>query len=624
MKMGRSGRVLLTSIFAGLPLALTALVSVSYYAFAAVPPVPVPPANPITEQKRVLGKILFFDEQLSSSNTVACATCHTMSRGGNDNRIANNPGPDLVAGTPDDRIASPGVIRMDNGLNYVRDGVFNFGAQVTGRTANTPINAAFNVDSFWDGRADNQFVDPQTNTVAIFNNGSLESQAVGPVTNSVEMGHDGVDWNYVIGKLPNVQPLQLASNLPPDLAAVLASKPSYPQLFAAAFGDGAITARRIAFAIATYERTLISDQAPFDAFQAGNTGALSAAQQQGLQTFRVNCAVCHNDQSGLFTDHSFRNVGLRPTAEDLGRQIVTGNIADRGRFKVPSLRNVSLKRNFMHNGQITALTDVVRFYVQAPGSLPRFNDNIDPAVLAITPQRLPQQQEAPLVDFLANGLLDPRVANQQFPFDRPTLFTERANDRPSLLGGGVPGTGGVTPNMLANQPAYVGNMDFRVGTFNAPAGAAATLYASLNPPVNGRINQDILIGATITGTTGGLSGVATMNWHLTPGTVLSGQVYFLQWTIADAGAVGGLARSGVARVPIFCGTQGCPNPCGTSDFNGDGDFGTDQDVEAFFACLAGNCCASCYSLGSDFNGDGDSGTDQDIEAFFRVLAGGNC
>jgi hypothetical protein len=64
--------------------------------------------------------------------------------------------------------------------------------------------------------------------------------------------------------------------------------------------------------------------------------------------------------------------------------------------------------------------------------------------------------------------------------------------------------------------------------------------------------------------------------------------------------------------------------CGTSDFNGDGDFGTDADIESFFACLAGNCCASCFSGGADFNGDGDTGTDADIEAFFRVLAGGQC
>ena len=64
--------------------------------------------------------------------------------------------------------------------------------------------------------------------------------------------------------------------------------------------------------------------------------------------------------------------------------------------------------------------------------------------------------------------------------------------------------------------------------------------------------------------------------------------------------------------------------CGTSDFDGDGDFGTDADIEAFFACLGGNCCPTCYVGGADFNADGDVGTDADIESFFRVLAGGNC
>jgi hypothetical protein len=62
--------------------------------------------------------------------------------------------------------------------------------------------------------------------------------------------------------------------------------------------------------------------------------------------------------------------------------------------------------------------------------------------------------------------------------------------------------------------------------------------------------------------------------------------------------------------------------CGTADFNGDGAVGTDADIEAFFACLAGDCCATCWS--ADFNGDGAVGTDADIESFFRVLAGGSC
>jgi hypothetical protein len=62
--------------------------------------------------------------------------------------------------------------------------------------------------------------------------------------------------------------------------------------------------------------------------------------------------------------------------------------------------------------------------------------------------------------------------------------------------------------------------------------------------------------------------------------------------------------------------------CGNSDFNNDGDSGTDADIEAFFSCLAGSCCGACGN--ADFDGDGDTGTDGDIESFFRVLAGGSC
>jgi len=89
--------------------------------------------------------------------------------------------------------------------------------------------------------------------------------------------------------------------------------------------------------------------------------------------------------------------------------------------------------------------------------------------------------------------------------------------------------------------------------------------------------------------------------------------------------VGGYSSGGTTSNYDFIAISYTNAPaCGTSDFNGDGDFGTDQDIEAFFACLAGNCCPTCFPGGSDFNGDGDFGTDADIESFFRVLGGGNC
>jgi hypothetical protein len=79
-----------------------------------------------------------------------------------------------------------------------------------------------------------------------------------------------------------------------------------------------------------------------------------------------------------------------------------------------------------------------------------------------------------------------------------------------------------------------------------------------------------------------------------------------------------------ARTEALMWTMPFRTGCGTADFNGDGDAGTDQDIGAFFACLSGDCCSTCLPNGGDFNNDGDFGTDQDIEAFFRVLSGGVC
>jgi hypothetical protein len=124
-------------------------------------------------------------------------------------------------------------------------------------------------------------------------------------------------------------------------------------------------------------------------------------------------------------------------------------------------------------------------------------------------------------------------------------------------------------------------------------------------------------------------------WQSTPELVADVQAWLnnpgqnFGWIIIGGeGSIGSAVRlssreSSVSR-PTLLVTFTAGSTCGNADFNGDGDFGTDQDIEAFFACLSGNCCATCWPGGSDFNGDGDFGTDGDIEAFFRVLAGGSC
>jgi cytochrome c peroxidase len=432
-----------------------------------IPPVPVPAGNPITPSKANLGKVLFFDEQLSSTRTVACATCHIASKGGSDPRAGFHPGADGTFGTADDVRGSLGVIATDANLQTTKADPFALLPQVTNRKAPSMINAAFSPTLFWDGRATPQFFDPVNGQLVLNQFGALESQAAGPPTSTVEMGHADRDWNEVAAHVGASTPLGLATNVPPPLATWINGR-SYPQLFQEAFGSNAVTPVRIIEAIATYERTLVSNQAPIDAFNAGQQNALTPQQNQGRLIFNgpnANCAVCH--AGPLFTNNSFQNIGVRPIPEDLGRGAVTGNPGDNGRFKVPSLRNVGLRGPYFHNGSAATLVDVVEFYNRGGD----FHVNQNPLV---HPLNLTQQQKDALVAFLSVALTDPRVASQSAPFDRPTLYTE--TDRvPQAFGAGAVGSGGVTPRFVAVEPPYVANPDFSFGIADTLGGAPVFL-----------------------------------------------------------------------------------------------------------------------------------------------------
>ncbi len=612
---------LIAGLAVGVPVVVASLLTgmyVSNKADASLPPVPVPPENPITEQKRVLGKILFWDEQFSTSNVVACATCHIPERAGTDPRIARNPGIDNIPFTDDDILGSIGIIKSDVSNNFAPSFVFGLEPQITGRSANSVINAAYYADLFWDGRARGEFRDPITNAVVIAEGGALESQAVGPPLSSVEMAHAGLNWTELTTKLNQVRPLDLATDVPADVAAVLASKPSYGDLFEDAFGDPAITPTRIAFAIATYQRTLISDQSPWDAFTAGNDQALTPRQQDGFAQFVASsCITCHSDP--LFKENDFRNIGLRPNAEDLGLAGITGNPFDSGKFKTPTVRNSKLKSTFMHNGMFTTLGDVVRFYTQAPGSPPMFQDNLD-TIMQFT--QVPDNMIGPMVDFMANGLLDPRVVSGTFPFDKPQLYTERVDAQPTVIGGGVPGTGGVVPKIVAASPAMINISECRIGLGQARVGATARLMFTRITPTGGVISPDYLYSQHIVTALG----AATEKMSITIDMFQPGETIYMQWMIDDPAAPGGIAYSSIARVPIFCGSMGCP--CDPIDFNRNDVFPEDQDVIDFFDVLAGGTPASCDPDRGcndiDFNNNGVFPEDQDVMDFFNVLAGGSC
>jgi cytochrome c peroxidase len=205
------------------------------------------------------------------------------------------------------------VIRSDANRNYVRDQTFALAPQVTGRTSMDFGMASYvqGGGAFWDGRARAQFVDPQTGQVVLNAGGALESQAIGPPMSDVEMAHQGRDWAQISQKLASARPLALATNIPADMLSAVSARPTYAQLFQNAFGSTQINASRIAQAIATYERTVIPNDTPWDRFNAGNQNAMTPGQIQGWNFFQGSrCNGCHT--APVFSNQSFRNIGVRP------------------------------------------------------------------------------------------------------------------------------------------------------------------------------------------------------------------------------------------------------------------------------------------------------------------------
>jgi cytochrome c peroxidase len=156
------------------------------------------------------------------------------------------------------------------------------------------------------------------------------------------------------------------------VAETLRNDPEYDRLSRSAYGrklDPWVITR----AIASYERTLVSGWSRYDRFLNGDASALTAQEQQGMQLFQsaaLNCSGCH---SGFdLSDHSFQNIGTTMDySADLGRERITLLPSDRGRFKVPSLRNIALTAPYMHDGGMATLDEVVDHF--ASGGLPHAN-----------------------------------------------------------------------------------------------------------------------------------------------------------------------------------------------------------------------------------------------------------
>jgi cytochrome c peroxidase len=522
-------------------------------------PAPPPPGNQITPEKALLGKALFWDEQLSSTGLTACATCHIPSAGGQDprsfqNPLSLNPGPDGLLGTQDDVGGSIGVIESAADGSYLSSTLFGLRRQVTTRQAPTMINSAFFPQGlFWDGRADGSFEDPLTGALIFPAGAAIESQVAEPPNSASEMGHVGRDWADVAAKIAASQPLDYASQIPTDLANFIAGK-SYPELFTQVFGTPDVTPVRIIFAIATYERTLLSLQSRFDDFVAGVPGAFTPQEQQGLQIFNgpAGCNLCHVGQ--VQSDGLFHNIGVRPDHEDLGRFVVTGNPADRGRFKTPSLRNVELSAPYFHNGQFNTLEEVVEFYdrggdFQSPNHDPR-----------IVPLGLSVGQKAALVAFM-KALTDERVRNELPPFDRPQLYTE-SNHIPTHYGAPTAGTGGFAPRMVAMEPPRIGNSNMTLGIERGLGGNQAILAISHNQDLAGTVFQGSTLHIGLTGGvqlhripalqgSGAGQGFGSVNLDVPLDFGLVGSSVFAQWFVFDLGAPIRFSASDAVQISYY-------------------------------------------------------------------------
>ncbi|HEU0124628.1 MAG TPA: cytochrome c peroxidase [Bryobacteraceae bacterium] len=283
-----------------------------------LPPVPVPADNPPTEETIALGKKLFFDPRLSADGKAPCSACHSPEHGFSDGR------------------------KTSMGVR----------GQLGKRNAPTIFNSAYSPLQFWDGRA-----------------ASLEDQAAGPIANPIEMD------------MPHT-----------DCVTRVQEDPEYQALFAKAFGPGAIGMTQIQKAIAAYERTILSGNSPFDRYYyGGDKEAMSPAAVRGFAVFmdreKGNCSACHQvgTQFALFTDGQFHNLGAGMNSEgeltDLGRYDQTKSDADRGAFKTPTLRNITLTAPYMHDGSLRTLRAVVDFYVGGGNSNPHLDKQIKPLPL---------------------------------------------------------------------------------------------------------------------------------------------------------------------------------------------------------------------------------------------------
>jgi len=401
-------------------------------------PAPVTDADfaPATPAQVELGRMLFFDKELSGNRNISCATCH-------------HPLTDTGDGL------SLSVGESGEGLGMTR----NVGPAGASIHARVPRNAppVFNLGArqfavmFHDGRVSADpgqpggFLSPAGAQLPDGLDSALAAQAMFPVTSATEMA--GQPGQNAIADAAAVNNLAGTGGVWEQLALRLRAIPGYVDLFLEAYPDeigqrGDITFVHAANAIAAFEASACrATGSPFDRLLAGETGAMSEAARRGMKLFygKADCAACH---SGVFqTDLDFHAIAMPQFGpgkgdgphgyEDFGRERVTGAARDRYRFRTPPLRNVALTGPWGHDGAYDTLEGVVRHHLDPVWSLLHYDPDEcvlpsdptldpldflpmrDPSVVAaiaraneLPPSHLTDEEVGLLIDFL-QALTDP-------------------------------------------------------------------------------------------------------------------------------------------------------------------------------------------------------------------------
>jgi cytochrome c peroxidase len=159
---------------------------------------------------------------------------------------------------------------------------------------------------------------------------------------------------------------------------VVSGIPGYAPLFSAAFGNTTVNFDRITKSIATCERTILSGNSRFDRFMAGDRNALTKQEKAGFDFFngKGECAECHNEAN--FTNEKFENLGIGMDRNPLdpGREVVTHKRGDFGKFKTPTLRDLSQRGPYMHDGRFKTLEEVLDFYSKGGIQNPHVDDRL--------------------------------------------------------------------------------------------------------------------------------------------------------------------------------------------------------------------------------------------------------